>query len=287
MPPQPSPLDSFPVPHYSSLTRFLPTTLELARQAWDALFSLFFPSACPLCAVELTLSSSCGICGACWASLKPWNGPACRHCGLPFASARPGESEEALCAPCRRQEFEFDLARSYGLYAGSLRDLILMLKYHRRERLGPRLGQLLAFVHPTEASDPEPLPLRIVPVPLHPARQHERGYNQSELLARGFLRSLHRAHRGAERPRLETGCLTRVRPTVPQSGLDPQARRENVRGVFAVRNPEKVRGCRVILVDDVMTTGATVSACAAALKRAGAQQVFALTLARATPQFPS
>ena len=123
----------------------------------------------------------------------------------------------------------------------------------------------------------------LVPVPLHPSRQRERGFNQAELLARGLAGSLREAGKG---PRLETRCLRRTRPTPPQTGLSLAARRENVRGVFAVDHPEVVRDLEAVLVDDVMTTGATLSACAAALKRAGATRVWALTLARATPQFP-
>ncbi|MGH9353284.1 MAG: ComF family protein [Terriglobia bacterium] len=91
---------------------------------------------------------------------------------------------------------------------------------------------------------------------------------------------------GSNAPRLATRTLARIKPTLPQSGLHQAARRENVRGVFTVAHPASIRGRSIILVDDVMTTGATVSACAAALKQAGAQDVAVLTLARATPQFP-
>ena len=123
----------------------------------------------------------------------------------------------------------------------------------------------------------------LVPVPLHSSRQRERGFNQAELLARGLSGLLRKTGKG---PRLETHCLRRTRSTPPQTGLSLAARRENVRGVFAVDHPEVVRDLEAVLVDDVMTTGATLSACAAALKHAGATRVCALTLARATPQFP-
>jgi ComF family protein len=157
--------------------------------------------------------------------------------------------------------------------------LILQLKFQRRERLGKRLGALLKPLW-------ESLELQnslLVPVPLHPARQRERGYNQAELLAQGLARSLRQT---AREPRVEIRCLRRIRPTLPQTGLNLTARRENVRGVFAVARPEKVRDRSVVLIDDVMTTGATLAACAAVLKKAGARRVCALTLARATPQFP-
>jgi len=183
---------------------------------------------------------------------------------------------------CRRDEPVFDLARSYGLYVGNLRKAILQLKYHRQEYLGRRLGGLLA--------DPwwgleETGPALLMPVPLHPSRRRQRGFDQAELLARGLVRAL----RHDERPpqlRLVTGVLRRTRATAPQVGLSVSARHRNVRGVFSVRRPEQVRRRAVVVIDDVMTTGATLSACAAALKQAGASRVLALSLARATPQFP-
>ncbi len=188
-----------------------------------------------------------------------------------------------LCALCRRNTYSFDLARSYGIYTHPLRDLILHLKFRRRERWGYQLGRYLASLATAlEIVNHSPL---IVPVPLHRSRERERGYNQAELLAQGLRLEL-KISMGSIAPRLTTRILTRRRPTLPQSGLHPDARRENVRGVFTVERPERIRGHSVLLVDDVMTTGATVSACAAALKQAGAQEVAVLTLARATPQFP-
>ena len=125
----------------------------------------------------------------------------------------------------------------------------------------------------------------ILPVPLHSSRQLERGFDQAELLARGLVRALRRESEW-QSLRVETRCLRRTRATLPQSGLSLVARRENVRGVFAVTDPKRVEDRTVVLVDDVMTTGATLSACAASLKAAGARRVFALTVARATPEFP-
>ncbi len=206
-------------------------------------------------------------------------------CGLPFASHHALESSAPLCAQCREAQYGFDLARSYGLYAGTLRAAILQLKFRRRERLGQKLGRLLASVWSSdEATRAGEQPL-LVPVPLHSSRERERGFNQAELLARGLCRKLNETC-GRRVARVETRCLRRTRATLPQTGLSLQARRENVRGVFAVALPEPIRNREVVLVDDVMTTGATLSACAGALKRAGALRVLALTLARATPQFP-
>jgi ComF family protein len=183
-------------------------------------------------------------------------------------------------------EPDFDLARNYGVYAGKLRAVVLQLKFHRREQLGLRLGSLLVDAWLALEGN---LAVRntcvIVPVPLYRSRERERGYNQAELLARGFVRALKK--RGAtSQVKLATRALLRRRSTVPQSGLSLQRRSENVRRAFELTDPARIRGQDVILVDDVMTTGATASACAAALRGAGAHRVVVLTLARATPQFP-
>jgi ComF family protein len=193
------------------------------------------------------------------------------------------DSLPALCAECRQGDQELDLARSYGVYTGPLRGLILQFKFQRRERFGARLGELLATPWKSLGELAAPL---LVPVPLHPSRKRERGFNQAEVLARGLARKLGKEGTNSQAVRVETRCLRRVRPTPPQTGLSLAARRENVRGVFAVDRTDAIRDRVVVLIDDVMTTGATLSACAAPLKRVGASQVLGLTLARATSQFP-
>jgi len=206
-------------------------------------------------------------------------------CGLPFPSSHALDSVEARCGECRNHQPAFDGARSYGLYTGNLRTAVLRVKFSGDERLGIHLGQLLGSTWdslPHQGEFRSPL---VVPVPLHPSRRKERGFNQSELLAAGLVRALTRRSPPVN-ARLEKSCLVRKRPTTPQTGLSVSARRENLRGAFEVAVPDDIRGRAIVLVDDVMTTGATISACAWALKRAGAGQVMGLTLARATPQFP-
>jgi len=255
-------------------------TPSFLSELFGTLFAAVFPTDCLLCGQELTEPGGASICPACWDSLQPWLGPACHRCGLPFASLQAASSVESLCGECRQGELEFDTAKSYGLYTGNLRKAILHLKFHRREQLANRLGALLARAF---ESLPETESAIVSPVPLHPSRKRQRGFNQAELLASGLVRKLHREERSLQ---LVAHLLRRVRDTIPQVGLSVSARRENVRGVFSVARPERVRNRTVVLVDDVMTTGATLSACAAALKRAGASRVLALSLARATPQFP-
>jgi ComF family protein len=248
----------------------------------EGLLGLLFPSACVLCHRELRGSLVGGICEDCWPGITPWRGPICDHCGLPL----PGSirSSNYLCADCRRSRFPFEAARSFGVYSGALRAALLNLKFRGHERLGTRLGSLLArpwrALESVGAFGAAPV---IIPVPLHPSKERERGYNQAYLLALGVCRAL-RSHGVAKRPAQRV--LVRRRVGVPQSGLSLHARRENVRGVFAVTAPERVRDRDVVLVDDVLTTGATASACTVALKRAGVCRVGILTLARATPQFP-
>lgn len=200
-------------------------------------------------------------------------------------SDRAAEAAQVLCGKCLANQPPFDLARAFGVYRGNLRLLILQLKFRRRERLGRRLGALLANACAKFDGVVNGESLLIIPVPLFRSRERERGYNQARLLAEGLKRGLDRTPAGKDL-NITTGILVRTRATLPQAGLGFQARSENVRNAFAVAKPELIRGRQVILVDDVMTTGATMSACAAALKKQGAANVYAVAMARATPQFP-
>ena len=219
----------------------------------------------------------------CWQALQAWSGPICHRCGLPLAGnvKEPGY----LCGGCRVGSPRFDFARNYGIYSSRLRAAVLELKFHQRERLGTRLGSLLLEPWQTlRVVASITGPALIVPVPLHRARERERGYNQAKVLAEGFVLALTRKKGGGSPVTMDSRCLVRKGSTTPQSGLSLHARGENVRGMFTAS--ERVRDQDVVLVDDVMTTGATVSACALALKHAGARRVAVLALARATPQFP-
>ncbi|MBI3665063.1 MAG: ComF family protein [Acidobacteria bacterium] len=173
-----------------------------------------------------------------------------------------------LCGECRVGPTEFNWARGYGEYDGVLRHLIHLLKYAGMRPLArplaERLASLLAQAGPVDL---------IVPVPLHRRRRWSRGFNQAELLAEalGRLSGLP----------VETSVLRRYRPTLSQTGLTREQRRQNVKGAFRAGHPGRIAGKNVALVDDVITTGATVDACAAVLKRAGAAGVVVLAIARA------
>lgn len=263
----------------------IPDHQPLLRQLAESLFSVVFPSSCSICNGEVASVSGLGVCLDCWSKVEPWNGICCQRCGLPIISERAADSAQILCGACRTGDHSFDLARTFGIYRGNLRLLILQLKFGRRERLGKRLGAFLdrPWQELKRFADKE-APL-VVPVPLFESRERERGFNQARLLAEGLTRRLAKLPDG-KKLRVEVGLVVRTRQTQPQTGLKFKARRENVRGAFAVAKPELLPGRQVILVDDVMTTGATLSACGDALKKAGAGKVFALALARATPQFP-
>jgi ComF family protein len=189
--------------------------------------------------------------------------PVCRVCGQ--AVKAPG-----LCWNCRREPLTIDGVRSVFVFEAGVREAVHQLKYRNRPSLVAVLAGLMAGRWLEE-----PMPADVlVAVPLHPARQRERGYNQAELLARAL----------GERVGLpvSAGGLRRVRHTPPQMTLDARERRTNVQGAFAYVAPHPdAAGRRVLLVDDVCTTGSTLEACSVALKGAGAASVWAFTLARA------
>ena len=186
----------------------------------------------------------------------------CSSCRTPFQNAFPLDAN-GRCALCRSGLRGFDAAYSFGTYEGVLRKLIHLYKYGKVKTLARPLSGLLAQALPRdEAFD------AAVPVPLYWRRRLQRGFNQAELLARGLSR--------------RTGipvvrALGRLRPTPAQAGLSNSARRQNVSQAFRARG---VQGKRILLIDDVMTTGATAASCAAALKQAGARRVSLLTVAR-------
>ena len=212
--------------------------------------------------------------------MRPIAGGLCSICGerleSPFAfAAQPVESSEALCGLCRRLEPPYIKATAYGSYESGLRELIHLLKYNQVRPAANVLGRMLAEA----IEDLQPLfagsGVLLVPVPLHSSKLRQRGFNQSELIARAALKL-----RPSARFQLSAGSLERRRETKSQIGLSRHQRRENMRGAFAVAKPDEVNGREILVVDDVFTTGTTVSECARVLRRAGASKVYVATVAR-------
>lgn len=209
------------------------------------------------------------VCPGCLGRARPLELLAfCDRCQRPLSLAAHAPSEAALCGPCRQGETGFDRLRSFGAYDNELRQMIVLMKYSGVRSLARPLGDWLAVAVAENPALGEAD--TIVPVPLHPRRRRARGFNQAELIARELARWL--------RKPVQTGWLARVKDTPSQTGLTPAQRIENVRGAFAAR--DKVDKARILLVDDVCTTGATLAACARTLKRAGAESVQAVTVAR-------
>jgi ComF family protein len=229
-----------------------------------ALFAVFFPDECHLCRRVLRGYTRAPVCGDCLDSLEPVAAEsACPRCGQALSAAGVQN-----CRHCSERTPPFDAAASFGLYQGDLRRLIHLLKYERMlplaHPLAAKMTPVLARFGPLDS---------IVPVPLHWHRRWTRGFNQSALLAKNLAARCDLA--------LEPKLLRRVRKTSVQAGLSDQERRTNLRGAFTAGHAGSLAGRRLLLVDDVMTTGATLAAAADALRRAGASYVGVLTLARA------
>jgi ComF family protein len=220
--------------------------------------------------------------------MQPITSGLCSICGErligPFAFSAEGHSSEhnssepseARCGLCRRLEPPYIKATAYGSYESGLRELIHLLKYNQVRPAANVLGRMLAEA----VEDLQPLfgeaELLVVPVPLHFTKLRQRGFNQSELIARAALK----VKPSAGRFQLSAGLLERRRETKSQIGLSRHQRRENIRGAFAVTKACDMAGRNVLLVDDVFTTGTTVSECARILRRAGASKVYVATVAR-------
>jgi ComF family protein len=227
---------------------------------------LLFPDQCRICEQPLHEVSRIPVCSSCLKQPERINAEfCCRTCRTPFLNSQPLD-ESGQCALCRLGLNGFDEVYSAGEYEGSLRKLIHLFKFDGVQPLARPLGEFMKRTLPRERRFDV-----IVPMPLHWRRRWQRGFNQSELLAREICRHWHAPVKNAVR---------RKRATTPQAGLTSAQRRKNVQGAFAATKATRLDGLHVLLVDDVLTTGATASACARALKRAGAARVSLITLAR-------
>ena len=226
--------------------------------------SLLFPLNCLICRRGLRSDNRKYLCPTCWREIRLIKEPVCSKCGRP--------SSLTVCSSCQNQkrEYFFSKARAAGVYEGVLRECIHFFKYRKKAYLARPLGELLID---GMSSDKD---LReadfLVPVPLDGRRYREREFNQAHLLAQVVSRYF--------KIPISSRNLRRVRGVPPQTQLSRKEREENVKGLFQVPRAEEYEGRRILLIDDVFTTGSTVNECARVLKQAGAEEVSVLTVAR-------
>ena len=230
------------------------------------LLDIIYPRRCLGCGVS-SPDTFRYICWDCWSDAARVEAPFCDLCGDPVAGA---VDHDFICYSCSAEKPAFDGARSAARYDGVVGEALRQLKYEKALWLAPDLAELLCNCigaeYPDRAFDV------LIPVPLHHVRRRERGYNQSAVLAHELGRRM--------------GCpvrfraLKRIRPTATQTNLTAKERLSNVANAFQNRREKGLAGRRVLLIDDVMTTGATVNACANTLRKGGAESVHVITVAR-------
>ena len=235
-------------------------------RAKTAIIDLLFPPHCVACH-----RPSAWLCSDCLQAIEAIQPPVCQRCGLSLGDLQTADSSESLCKRCQQAPLQLDGLLAYAFHSGPLRKAIHQFKYEDLRSLAEPLGQLMA--KGWTALAPQDLqPDVIVPVPLHPSRQRQRGYNQAALLAKEFGASL--------RCPVVDDVLVRIKATAPQVDLDAQERRVNVRNAFRCKDTS-LSGKHVLLIDDVCTTGSTLESACAALQETGTVSVWAYTLARA------
>jgi ComF family protein len=235
------------------------------------LLAFVLPSRCAGCGFFMPQSATRRFCSTCLGKLERVSEPFCHACGLPLTSV----SSLTLCTRCAKTPPSFGKARALFCYrASSDGQPDILGSVIRRHKYGPNQGLSAVLAELLEDGIPvDPGYDVVIPVPLHRRRLLRRGFNQSALLAAAVTRKL--------QCRLDVTTLIRLVATPPQTAQDLESRRRNVHNAFAVRYPERIEGLNVLLVDDVLTTGATANACAVALRAAGASTVDVLTIARA------
>jgi ComF family protein len=228
----------------------------------DALLAVVLAPACAACGSPLPHPTRGCVCESCWSALAPLQAPVCHSCGGGLAP--PAHTALSVCPDCLRHPPVVDQARAIGVHEGSLRAIIHAFKYGGHRSLARPLAERMRAAGTTLVAGSS----AVVPVPLHGSRRRSRGFNQATDLARHL--GLPVAH-----------ALVRIRETSTQTALPADERRANMASAFRpARGAASLRGTTVLLVDDVRTTGATLDACAVALKEAGIARVVALTAAR-------
>jgi len=239
----------------------------------EGLLNLVFPLDCKICQRPIRESAGYPVCEECLKDIELIEEPYCIKCSKPLSLTTDSIllEQDFLCLDCKNRTYSFEFSRSVGKYQGVLKECIHLLKYHKEKNLAKPLGKLLTRYL---LSYPDFLKLVevIVPVPLHEKDWKERGFNQSLLLSKiiGDYFSIP----------VREKALMKNRFTISQINLSREDREKNIFQAFSVNRPEEIKNKKVLIVDDVFTTGSTVEECAKELKRTGANKVFVLTLAR-------
>ncbi len=238
----------------------------LARSL-HALSDVIWPRSCLVCQHELPAEHSIWcICPGCIGELHKESGPSCPRC---TSNIGPHVNAELGCPSCQNEKFAFTTATRMGRYEGKLRDAILMAKSVSHESLAQVLGRIYATTRRDELLKTQPH--AVVPIPLHRWKRWQRGYNQSETIARGLAKEL-------QLP-LYCWALFKVRSTQTQTVMTPTERRANLKNAFRANRLSRLTGMRILLIDDVLTTGSTAHAASQALIALGAAQVHVAVLA--------
>ncbi len=255
---------------------FLSRLAPALRQAFLDVLAVLIPPVCCVCREVQSRPGERGVCAACWAEVEYLSGPACPRCGRPHPDLEDDEFDGMVCGGCLRREPPFEIGLSMGRYRGSLKSMLLLLKFSDRPDLAGPLAERAHILLRRKARQIGPID-RIVPVPLPLPRRLRRGYNQAAVIARELARRM-------EVPILPR-ALSRHGLGRPQAKLPSGPRQANVRGAFRLRQPTRVAKRSILLVDDIWTTGATLAECSRVLRRGGASRVVAFSLARALDDF--
>jgi ComF family protein len=260
------------------ISKARPQAPRIVGDAVKSLLAALFPCDCRICQSSLFSISRLPVCPSCIESIEAIRLPRCNVCGnlLALADASFGD---ACCPDCASEGPAFERAVNYGAYTGVLRQLIHLLKYERVRPAANPLGQFTAEACLQLEGDIDVPELLMIPVPTHKVRMRSRGFNQAELIARVAQRGIEQSI--GRRLTLDVTSLLRVRFSESQVALSAEQRRQQIRGAFKVTSRDRIKGREILLVDDVLTTGATASECARELRQAGASRVWVVTPARA------
>lgn len=236
----------------------------IAEKIKKEFLDILYPGRCPVCH-DIVVPRGRKVCRACEEKLKPITGARCFLCSKPLEKA-----EQEYCRNCRSQSHHYDRGIGVFTYGTVLQQSLIKLKYENRQEYGKFYGEFAA-VYAREQIQAWGIEA-LMPVPLHPKRMEKRGYNQAETIAKAAGKRLSLP--------VDIGSLKRIINTKPQKDLEEAARKQNLKHAFSVSGKLKYK--RILLIDDIYTTGATIDAAAAVLKRAGAEKVYFLTIAIGT-----